>query len=71
MGNNITVLIEDELVDTYGGNFTYKMTGYAIKEGVVKFYDQHYGAKPSDWEEIDDKEEIKELIINFKEEING
>jgi len=37
----------------------------------AKFYDQHYGAKPSDWEEIDDKEEIKELIINFKEEING
>ena len=37
---------EGEVVDTYGGDYTYRDTWYVIVNGEKEYYQQCYGAKP-------------------------
>lgn len=58
----MTYLIDSELVDTYGGDFTYRDVWYEIEDGEYIFFERFYGAKPSETERITDPQEIKELM---------
>lgn len=60
---DLITLYEGELIDTYGGDFTYRDTGYIKNDdGTYSFYYRDYGAKPTDgWEEVDDPSEIEEM----------
>ncbi len=60
-------LIDGELVDTYGGDFTYRDVWCEVENGEYTFYERYYGAKPSDTEIITDVEEI----ATFMREINS
>ena len=62
----MTYLIEGEVVDTYGGDFTYHDLWYEEENGEIIFYEQYYGAKPSPTEMITDEEEIKKLLEEIK-----
>jgi len=68
IGFDIEIMCEGELIDTYGGDFTYRDTGYIKNDdGTFKFYYKDYGAKPTDdWGIIDDPEEIEELLSEMK-----
>ena len=56
-------MIDGELIDTYGGDFTYRDVTYDINDDEsFTFYEVHYGAKPMGKIEIDDPKEIEELI---------
>ena len=56
-------IIKGQLVDTYGGDYTYKDVWYEIENGVYIFYKQYFGAKGTDSPEIiTDEDEIKELM---------
>lgn len=59
-------LIENELVDTYGGDFTYRDVWFEIEDGKKVFYEKYIGAKATDVQEIEDQNEIAELISDFK-----
>lgn len=60
-------LIKDELVDTYGGDFTYRDVWCEVEkengEDIMYYYEQYYGAKPTEAERITDPKEIEELKI--------
>ena len=58
--NTMKYLIEGEIVDTYGGDYTYKDVW--LENG--RYYKRCYGAKPTDIEEITNVNEIEELIHN-------
>ncbi len=51
-----TYLREGELVDTYGGDYTYRSIFFVIRNGSKVYYKECYGAKPSEPEEIYDIE---------------
>lgn len=56
-------LIEGEVVDTYGGNFTYRDMWYEMENDEYLFYERYYGIDESpETYQITDEEEIKELI---------
>lgn len=59
-------LIEGELVDTYGGDYTYRDVWYEIENGEYTFYERCYGAKPSEAEVITDKDEIEEFLSDIR-----
>ena len=50
-------IFKEEVVDTYGGDYTWRDVWY--EDG--KFYEEYYGAKLISAEEITDEEEIREL----------
>lgn len=56
-------LIDYELVDTYGGDYTYRDVWYELDEnGKYTFYEKYYGPNSSDETLIiDDPNEIEEL----------
>lgn len=56
-------IVEHELVDTYGGDFTYRDIWYQIIDNEIIFFERYYGAKQSDVEQITDTETIKELML--------
>ena len=58
----MTYLIEGEVVDTYGGDYTYQDVWYEIEDGKYFFYERYYGAKPSDTERITDEKEIAKYM---------
>jgi len=58
----MTYLIEGEVVDTYGGDYTYQDVWYEIEDGEYFFYERYYGAKPSDTERITDEKEIAKYM---------
>jgi len=68
-GFDIEILTEGEVIDTYGGDFTYRDTGYINNDdGTYTFYYHDYGAKPSDgWEVNDDPDEIEELTRDIRQ----
>ena len=68
-GFDIEILTEGEVIDTYGGDFTYRDTGYINNDdGTYTFYYHDYGAKPSDgWEVNDDPDEIAELTRDIRQ----
>ena len=49
-------IFEGEVVDTYGGDFTYRDVWYEIEDGKKIFYEMYYGAKPSDTERINEED---------------
>lgn len=55
-------LIDGEVIDTYGGDFTYRHVYYEIEDGEYIFYEYHTGAKPMETERITDPSEIEELM---------
>jgi hypothetical protein len=59
-------IIDGEVVDTYGGGYTYRDVWYEIEDGEVVFYESYYGAKPSPTERISYKDEIEELLKLIK-----
>lgn len=62
-------VLSDELVDTYGGNFTYCEISYEIENGEIFFYEMRYGHDPSPLELIDDIQEIRELMDMVPEKV--
>lgn len=63
-------LVDGELVDTYGGDYTF-MDIWAEKENNEWiFYKSYYGAKAEPTFRIDDPEEIKELTKDLLEVLN-
>ena len=60
-------LIEGELVDTYGGDYTYRDVLYEeLDEKEYVFYERYYGAKSSELRRIEDEEEIAEFISDLR-----
>lgn len=59
-------IIDGEVVDTYGGGYTYRDVWYEIEGDEVVFYESYYGAKPSPTERITNKDEITELLKCLK-----
>ena len=55
-------LIDGEVVDTYGGDFTYMDVRYEIVDGKYIFYKKYYGAWSSDEEVVTDRNEIDEYM---------
>ena len=55
-------LIEGELVDTYGGNFTYRDVWSEEEDDEIVYYEFYYGAKPVPPRKITDPDEINELL---------
>lgn len=63
--NERTYIIRGELVDTYGGDYTYRDTWLEIEEdGMKHIFQECYGAKSSEPEEIHDYEEV-EFYLNM------
>jgi len=63
----LKTLIEFELCDTYGGDYTYESIFYSTENEELKFYVEYYGALAEDICEIDDESKIeyyKSLIKN-------
>ena len=59
-------LIEGEVIDTYGGDYTYRDVWYEIEDGEYFFYEMCYGACPSPVERFTDENEIKEFMSELK-----
>jgi len=55
-------IIDGEVVDTYGGDFTYRYVWYEIEDDNYSFYEMCTGAKASGSEKITDRLEIEELM---------
>lgn len=55
-------IIDGELVDTYGGDFTYLYVYYEIEDGEYIFYEQCLGAKGYPLERVYDDAEIAEYM---------
>ena len=66
---DLITLVEGQVVDTYGGDYTYRDTAYVKNDdGTLTFYKQFYGAKPSDgWGVIDDPDEIEEITRDVRQ----
>lgn len=62
----MTYLIEGQLVDTYGGDYTFYDCWYEEENGEYLFFERCYGAKPSETEQITDTERISELMKEIK-----
>ena len=64
------LLIDGEIVDSYGGDFTYRDVAYEKEGGKIKFYERFYGVEEyeEDWEEITDESDIRYYmdILNLK-----
>lgn len=60
-------LIDGEIVDTYGGNYTFRDVWYEIENGETIFYQRYYGAKPEETSIITDTQDIKyyKTLINI------
>lgn len=60
-------LVEGELIDTYGGDFTYRdVVAKMTSDNLFTLWEQHYGqCDDSDEFEIDDNSEIKEFVLGF------
>ena len=60
-------LIDGEVVDTYGGDYTYRYVFYEKEGDEYFFYEYFTGAKASPQEQITDSEEIAEFMKMVKE----
>lgn len=63
---NTIYLEEGELVDTYGGDYTYMDKWAEYEDGEWLFYCSYYGAKAEPTFRIDDPTEVKELLEELK-----
>ena len=55
-------LIDGEVADTYGGDFTWYYVWYEVEDGQYIFYEQYIGAKPKSPSIVSDENEIKEFM---------
>ena len=60
-------IIDGELVDTYGGDFTYRDVWYEYEDGEYTFYERYYGAKPTETEVVTDADDIMEYMAMVNE----
>lgn len=51
-----TYVVEGEVVDTYGGDYTYCNVFFVMDGDKKVFFKEYDGAKPSDPEEIDERD---------------
>ena len=62
-------LIEGEVIDTYGGDYTYRDVWYEIENDEYSFYERTYGifrgSKVNETERITDQNEIDEYLKNI------
>lgn len=65
----MTYIVEGEIVDTYGGDYTYRDVWYEIENNEYIFYECCYGAKPSETERITEESDIKTYISMIKNNI--
>jgi len=61
-------LIDGELIDTYGGDYTWRDVRWAFYDGRYHFYETRYGAKDLTEFEIDSPDEISEYERMLKKE---
>ena len=54
-------IIEGEVVDTYGGDYTYRDVYFEMEDGERVFYEIYYGSKPIKEVMITDEKEIAEF----------
>jgi hypothetical protein len=59
-------LIEGEIVDTHGGDYTHRDVWAIDAPDGLEFYQQYSGAKPSDVEQIFDPSELSYLTEIWK-----
>lgn len=59
---DMKTIIDGELIDTYGGDYTYRDIEYVFENGKHCFYEFHYGAKPEPMFLIEDEKEIEFLM---------
>lgn len=59
-------IINGELVDTYGGDYTFQYVSSEIEDGEVVFYEEFMGAKPRDKERVYDQEQIAEYMAIYE-----
>jgi hypothetical protein len=63
MKKEMNYIEEDLLVDTYGGDFTYRDTWWEEEKGKYCVYERYFGAKATEEDEL-----IK--TFNTKDELN-
>ena len=56
------ILIDGEVVDTYGGDYTYRNVYYYTEDDKYFFYEEFTGAKSTPCELVTDPDEISELM---------
>lgn len=70
MNLDITILREGEVVDTYGGDYTYEDTGYTDDNGSIQFYYRQYSStSDTGWELVDDTEHQQLMVDYFPESL--
>jgi hypothetical protein len=60
-------IIDGELVDTYGGDYTYKYVYAEVEDGEVIFYEYCLGAKEMPEERVYDADDIAEYMALYNE----
>lgn len=60
-------LEEGQVVDTYGGDYTYKDAWAEYEDGEWHFFVSYYGAKGEPTYRVDDLEEKEELLNQLKQ----
>lgn len=58
-------LIDGEIIDAYGGNYTYRDLWYEIEDGEYIFFEHTYGEKGEGIRTITDNQEIEEIRKEF------
>ncbi len=71
-------LIDGEVIDTYGGDYTWRNITYTVdEEGCIQFYESIYGAKGCECRTgvpegstslIEDESQIKSLLFDLPDE---
>jgi len=62
-------IIEGEVVDTYGGDYTYRDVWCEFEDGEYIFYEMYYGSGPSETERITDEEEINKFMLEINSDL--
>lgn len=52
------ILIDGEVADTYGGDYTWRYLGYEVDESGIDFYEWFSGAKESGRERLIDSDDV-------------
>ena len=58
----MTYLIEGEVIDTWGGNYSWRDVWYEVEEGEYFFWEVQYGARGRSTERVTDEGEIEEWM---------
>jgi len=61
-----TEIINGELVDTYGGDYTFQYVYVEDNDGELVFYEYYTGAKEKDAERVYDADDIAEYTAIYE-----